>query len=232
MLSQHLLPSLAPAFVQIGFWIQVKPLYFLVFRFHLIRFGALPQPIKICWVLYLQRMTSWQPHMIKMKHLRVTAPDVTLSTSGGVSFHTDTNDDYQLITNTLILGSSFPWDKWTICHLPNASGKPRYFFLHFPYSMKYFPYFPDPLVCTNSVQDGKDAFSQAIYTSILETVARQRTVVYRIHFLFPWPFPGHLWHLCSRTPNLYCECSCSHWTLSLDKQFLNFVSYVSLNTLQ
>lgn len=164
-----------------------------------------------------------------MKSLGVTAPDVTPSTSGGVSFHTDTNDDSQLITNTLILGSSFPWGKWATCHFPNASGKPR-FFLHFPYSMKYFPYFPDPLVCTNSVQDGKDTFSQAIYTSILETVARQRTGVCRIHHLFPWHFPEHLWHSCSRTPNLYCECSCSHWALSLDKQFLNFVSYVSLNT--
>ena len=104
------------------------------------------------------------------------------------------------------------------------------FFLHFPYSMKYFPYFPDPLLCTNSVQDGKDTFSQAIYTSILETVARQRTGVCRIHLPFPWHFPEHLWHSRSRAPSLYCECSCSHWTLSLDKQFLNFVSYVSLIT--
>lgn len=118
----------APAFVQVGFWIQDKPLYFLVFRFHLIRCGALPQPIEIRWVLYPQRMTSWQPRLIKMKSLRVAAPEVTLSTSGGISFHTDTNDDRHLITNTLIPGSSFPWDKWATCHFPNASGKPKYFF--------------------------------------------------------------------------------------------------------
>lgn len=54
MLSEHLLPKLAPSHSVCadGFLDPRQDLPFFCIIVHLVRFGALPQPIKICWVLY------------------------------------------------------------------------------------------------------------------------------------------------------------------------------------
>ena len=102
-----------------------------------------------------------------MKNLKVIAQ--------GISLHIDTNDDSQPITNKLILCLlSYEINgQLVICQVPQES--PAIFCL---------PYFLDPPVYTNPVQEGNETFSQAIYTCILESVARQRMAVCRIHLLF------------------------------------------------
>lgn len=111
ILSQHLLPRLAPSpcVCADGLLDPRQDLPFSCIILHFVWLGALPQPIKICWVLYSATydfMTT--THGLRLKILMSQHQE-----SPSTLIPTTVN---QLLTNSDLIFFP-PWGKYTDCNL-------------------------------------------------------------------------------------------------------------------